>query len=159
MNIYQFEATTINDKTISMDVFKNKTLLIVNTASKCGFTPQYQDLQKLYEKYHHKNFEILAFPCNQFLNQEPGDSGSIKNFCDTNYHIGFPLFAKIDVNGKNAHPLFQYLKQAAPGIFNTKKIKWNFTKFLVNSNGEVIKRFAPNTKINKIEPYLAKLSH
>ncbi len=157
MDIYQFNITTIEGKTITLEQYKNKVLLIVNVASKCGFTPQYQDLQKLYEKYHEKNFEILAFPCNQFLHQEPGDNASIKTFCETNYHISFPLFAKIEVNGNNTHPLFQYLKNAAPGIFNSKKIKWNFTKFLVDSNGEVIKRFAPKTKINKVENYLINL--
>lgn len=154
MTIYPFEATTIDGKKISLEQYRNKTLLIVNVASKCGFTPQYQGLQKLYEKYREKNFEILAFPCDQFMHQEPGDNNSIKDFCEKNYKISFPLFAKINVNGSNAHPLYQFLVKQAPGIFCTKAIKWNFTKFLINSQGEVVKRFAPSAKPDKIESYL-----
>lgn len=157
MDIYQFKVNTIDGTQMSLETFKEKTLLIVNVASKCGFTPQYQDLQSLYEKYREKNFEILAFPCNQFLQQEPADNETIKNFCETTYKISFPLFAKIDVKGKEAHPLYQFLVSQASGIFCSKSIKWNFTKFLVNTDGKVIKRFAPCTKIANVEKALRRI--
>ena len=121
-------------------------LLIVNTASKCGFSKQYSGLQKLYEKYEGNKFKILAFPCNQFGGQEPGNEEEIQSFCDLNYQTSFPLFSKIDVNGASSHPLFTHLKTQAPGLLGSQRIKWNFTKFLVNQQGEVVKRYAPSTK-------------
>ena len=121
-------------------------MLLVNTASACGFTPQYQGLQALYQQYQTKGLEILAFPCNQFGKQEKGDDSEIKQFCDLNFNISFPLFSKVDVNGENAHPLFDYMKNEAPGLLGSKSIKWNFTKFLVNNQGKVVKRYSPTTK-------------
>jgi len=129
-----------------MKDYKGKVLLVVNTASKCGFTPQYEELQKLYEEYKDQGFEILAFPCNQFANQEPGDNEEIRSFCKLNYNVTFQLFDKIDVNGKNTHPIYKYLKENVKGLLNSKDIKWNFTKFLVDKNGDVVKRFAPIKK-------------
>jgi glutathione peroxidase len=144
--LYSIECTDINGQPVSMDQFKDKVLLIVNTASRCGFTPQYEGLEALYNKYKEQGFEILAFPCNQFAGQEPEDEAAIKDFCSLNFNTSFPLFAKIEVNGDNTHPLFKFLKQQAPGILGSQSIKWNFTKFLVNRNGEVVKRFAPKDK-------------
>ncbi len=154
-SIYNFKAKTLQGKEIDFSNFKNKTLLIVNTASKCGFTPQYEGLEKLYQQYKDQNFVVLAFPCNQFNNQEPGDSSSIKNNCLINYGVSFPVFEKVDVNGKNAHPLFTFLKVKLPG-FITNSIKWNFTKFLIDAEGNPIKRFAPFTKPEKINTYIVK---
>src|SRR3990167_98623 len=140
---YSHQVATIDGETISLERFKNKTLLIVNVASRCGFTPQYAGLEKLYQTYQDKNFVVLGFPCNQFGKQEPGDHQEIKNFCETQYQITFPLFAKINVNGSDAHPLFVYLKKREKGILGSSAIKWNFTKFLVDKHGNVVKRFAP----------------
>lgn len=154
-SIYNFKAKTLQGKEIDFSNFKNKTLLIVNTASKCGFTPQYEGLEKLYQQYKDQNFVVLAFPCNQFNNQEPGDSSSIENNCLINYGVSFPVFEKVDVNGKNAHPLFTFLKAKLPG-FITNSIKWNFTKFLIDAEGNPIKRFAPFTKPEKINTYIVK---
>ena len=154
-SIYNFKAKTLQGKEIDFSDFKNKTLLIVNTASKCGFTPQYEGLEKLYQQYKDQNFVVLAFPCNQFNNQEPGDSSSIKNNCLINYGVSFPVFEKVDVNGKNAHPLFTFLKAKLPG-FITNSIKWNFTKFLIDAEGNPIERFAPFTKPEKINTYIVK---
>jgi len=156
MSIYSFSATTITGENQPLSIYKGKVLLIVNTASRCGFTPQYAGLQKLYEKYHHEGFEVLAFPCNQFLHQEPGTEQDIQEFCQMNYGVTFPLFAKIDVRGKNAHPLFKYLVEQAPGAFFSP-IKWNFTKFLVDRKGAVIRRFAPSTPPEKLETDIIKL--
>ncbi|MGV3489650.1 MAG: glutathione peroxidase [Tuberibacillus sp.] len=150
MSIYSFSAKKINGEAVSLSEYKDQVLLIVNTASRCGFTPQYAELQQLYEKYHRQGFEILAFPCNQFMHQEPGNEEEIQEFCQTNYGVTFPLFAKIDVRGKDAHPLFKYLMEQAPGTFS-KQIKWNFTKFLINRKGEVTARFAPSTSPAKLE--------
>ncbi|CAM3834534.1 glutathione peroxidase [Polynucleobacter antarcticus] len=122
--------------------YANKVLLVVNVASQCGFTPQYKELQALYDEFHDQGLEILAFPCNQFGGQEPGTSEQIEQFCTTNYGVTFPIFQKTDVNGSNAHPLFQYLKTAAPGLLGTEAIKWNFTKFLIGRNGQALKRYA-----------------
>jgi glutathione peroxidase len=155
--IYIFEAQTIDGKTKKLSDYKGKTLLIVNTASLCGFTKQYAGLQEIYEKYNSKGFEILAFPCNQFLNQEPGTNLEISNFCKTNYGVSFPIFAKVDVNGQNAHPLFQFLSEATPGLFGSKLIKWNFTKFLVDKNGVPMKRFSPMTTPAEIETEIARM--
>lgn len=150
MNIYDFNVKDNLGNEISLNNYKGKVLLIVNTASKCGFTPQYEGLQKLYDEYGNEKFEVLAFPCNQFGNQEPGDASEIKNFCSLNYNVSFPLFQKIDVNGMDADPLFEYLKELKPGILG-KNIKWNFTKFLVDSEGNVIDRFAPTTSPEKLK--------
>jgi glutathione peroxidase len=148
--IYQFSATLNDGQPKSLGDYKGKVLLIVNTASKCGFTPQYAGLQALYERFKNHGLEILAFPCNQFGNQEPGSDQEIASFCKLNYGVGFPLFQKIAVNGDNAHPLYQYLKGAAPGMLG-KAIKWNFTKFLVDRQGNLTGRFAPGTPPRKIE--------
>ena len=131
MNIYDYTITTKDGKEIPMSNYKGKILLIVNTASKCGFTPQYNELQDLYEKYENSGFEILAFPCNQFMNQEPGTNEEIANFCTLNFGITFPIFSKIDINGKNAHPLYKYLRKNSTGILGNS-IKWNFTKFVID---------------------------
>ena len=144
--IYNFSVTDINGQNLSLENYKGKVLLIVNVASKCGFTPQYKGLEKIYKEYKEKGLEILAFPCNQFGGQEPGSEEEIKSFCDLNYQVSFPLFSKIEVNGANTHPLYDFLKTEAPGLLGSKAIKWNFTKFLVDQEGKVIKRFAPNDK-------------
>jgi glutathione peroxidase len=144
--VYDFSTNSIEGKTISLSEFKDKVLLIVNTASQCGFTPQYQGLQSLYEQYKNQGFVILGFPCNQFGQQEPGDATTIQSFCETRFGVAFPLFEKVEVNGANAHPLFQFLTKAAPGRLGTEAIKWNFTKFLVDRSGKVIKRYSSMTK-------------
>ncbi|MBY7142312.1 glutathione peroxidase [Virgibacillus sp. NKC19-3] len=145
MNIYDFSVKTMQGDEKSMADYKGKTLLIVNTASQCGFTPQFEGLQNVYDKYKDQDFEILGFPCNQFNNQDPGSDEEISQFCERNYGVSFPMFSKVDVKGENAHPLFKYLTTEEKGIL-TKDIKWNFTKFLIDKNGEVIDRFAPQTK-------------
>jgi len=150
MSIYQYSAIDIKGNERKLEEFKGKPIIIVNTASKCGFTPQYKGLQELYDKYNGK-IEILAFPCNQFGKQEPGDSKEIESFCDLQFNIKFPLFEKVDVNGENTHPIYKYLKDELPGLLGSKKIKWNFTKFLVDQNGKPIKRYAPQDKPEKIE--------
>ncbi|MDQ0199781.1 glutathione peroxidase [Neobacillus ginsengisoli] len=146
MTIYPFQVKTIDGEEISLRQFAGKVLLIVNTASKCGFTPQYKDLQELYESHKEKGLEILGFPCNQFMSQEPGNEEDIKTFCELNYGVTFPMFAKVDVNGVYAHPLFVYLRKQTPGLLGFNTIKWNFTKFLVDSKGNVVKRYSPTTK-------------
>jgi|TARA_R100001377_G_scaffold81917_2_gene61783 glutathione peroxidase len=156
-NIYQFTAKNNKEETIELNQFSDKVLLIVNTASNCGFTPQYQGLQSLHDSFQAKGFDVLAFPCNQFKQQESGNNEEIQQFCDLHFNIKFPLFDKIDVNGSNAHPLFNFLKQQAPGILGSKSIKWNFTKFLVNRQGEVVKRYAPTTKPEAITADIEKL--
>ena len=153
---YEFKATTLQGNETGMDTFRGKTVLIVNTASKCGLTPQFEGLEKLYQKYKEKGLVILGFPCNQFANQEPGDEKSISEGCLLNYGVTFPMFTKIDVNGDNAHKLYKFLKQQLGGIFGNK-IKWNFTKFLVDQNGQPVKRFSPFTKPEQIDQYLSKL--
>lgn len=142
MTIHAFQAKTIDGKEVPLSQYKGKTLLIVNVASRCGFTPQYEGLEALYRKYKDQGFEILGFPCNQFGSQEPGTETEIKEFCDLNFGVTFPLFAKVDVNGANAHPLYKYLTSEKPGILGTEAIKWNFTKFLVDRQGEPVKRYA-----------------
>lgn len=149
--VYDFTVTSIMGLSKSMADYKGKVVLIVNTASKCGFTPQFEGLQALYEKYHDKGFEILGFPCNQFMNQDPGTNEEIQDFCQMNYGVTFPMFAKIDVNGPNAHPLYKHLKEAASGKLGLKAIKWNFTKFLVDARGNVMKRFEPTVEPASIE--------
>ncbi|MCU4162484.1 glutathione peroxidase [Carboxylicivirga caseinilyticus] len=150
---YHFEAKSLQGKPVSMEEYKGKTVLVVNTASKCGLTPQFEGLESMYKKYKDKGLVILGFPCNQFANQEPGDEKSISEGCMINYGVTFPMFSKIDVNGDDAHPLYKYLKSELKGTFGNK-IKWNFTKFLVDKNGKPLKRFAPTTKPEKIEKYL-----
>jgi glutathione peroxidase len=145
-SIYDISATTIDGNLVPLNIYKDKILLIVNTASQCGFTPQYKGLQELYDRYASQGLVVLGFPCNQFGQQEPGNSNQIQSFCETNFGVSFPLFQKIEVNGKNAHPLYQYLTKAAPGFLGTEGIKWNFTKFLVNRSGNVVKRYPPMTK-------------
>lgn len=158
MNVYDFKAKTINGKEISLGDFKNKVLLIVNVASKCGFTPQYEGLEKLYKDYQTKGLEILGFPCNQFGHQEPGTEAEIQSFCSLTYGVSFPMFAKVDVNGDNAHPLYKYLTHDKPGILGTEAIKWNFTKFLIGKDGEPIKRYGsadkPESLVGDIEAAL-----
>ncbi|RXJ87086.1 glutathione peroxidase [Arcobacter sp. CECT 8985] len=156
-SIYDFNVKTIDGKTISMSEYKHKVLLIVNVASKCGFTSQYEGLEKLYEKYKDKGFVILGFPCNQFMNQEPGTNEEIKEFCSLTYQVKFPMFSKIDVNGDDTEPLYKYLKEQVSGVLGTELIKWNFTKFLVDKNGKVIERFSPSTTPESIEKDIEKL--
>jgi len=146
MDIYDYDVKTIDGQHKLLGDYKGKVLLIVNTASKCGFTPQYQDLEALYRKYKDQGLVVLAFPCNQFGYQEPGNGHEIQEFCSSNYAISFPLFAKIEVNGANAHPLYQHLKNEKPGVLGSRGIKWNFTKFLVDKTGKVVKRYAPIDK-------------
>ncbi len=145
-SIYDFEVLDINGQSQSLKKYQGKTLLIVNVASKCGFTPQYTDLEKIYLEYKDQGLEILAFPCNQFGAQEPGDALEIKNFCSLTYPVSFPLFAKVDVNGDKAEPVYSYLKESLPGILGSKAVKWNFTKFLVDKNGNPVERYAPTDK-------------
>ncbi|MYM34172.1 redoxin domain-containing protein [Duganella sp. FT94W] len=158
--IFDIAADRLDGQPVSLAQYKGKVLLIVNTASKCGFTPQYQGLEAVYQQFRERGVEVLGFPCNQFGAQEPGDAGEIGAFCEKNYGVSFPLFAKIDVNGEHAHPLFQKLKRDAPGILGTERIKWNFTKFLIRKNGTVYNRYAPATKpealIADIEKLLAE---
>ena len=156
MNIYDFKVRSAKGVEVPMTDFKGKVLLIVNTATGCGFTPQYEGLQKLYDKYKDKGLEILDFPCNQFGHQAPGPEEEIQEFCTLKYKTTFPLFAKIDVNGKDAEPLFEYLKRQKGGFLGDD-IKWNFTKFLVSREGEVVERYAPMTKPEKIEDDILKL--
>ncbi|MEO6698589.1 MAG: glutathione peroxidase [Paraperlucidibaca sp.] len=141
-----FSAQRIDGESASLKDYEGKVVLVVNTASKCGFTPQFTGLERIYQRFHDKGFVVLGFPCNQFLNQDPGSDSEIAQFCSLDYGVTFPMFAKIDVNGPEAHPLFQHLKQAAPGLLGSKKVKWNFTKFLVGKDGQVIDRYAPTTK-------------
>jgi len=150
-NIYDFSATDINGNEFNFSNLKEKVILIVNTASKCGFTGQYKELEDLYLKYHDQGLEIIGFPCNQFGHQEPGNEEEIKSFCQLTYNVTFPMMSKIDVNGDNAHPIYQYLKQKAPGILGFKGIKWNFTKFLINRDGTIINRYPPQLKPSELE--------
>jgi len=157
-NIYDFLITTISGEETSLAHLEGKALLIVNVASKCGFTPQYKQLETLYQKYKDQDLEILGFPCNQFGAQEPGDEEEIAQFCKLTYDVSFPMFSKIDVNGKDTHPLYDYLKESLPGLLGTKAVKWNFTKFFIDKNGVPIKRFAPKETplsiIHEIEKFL-----
>lgn len=151
MMLYDIEAKTITGETRPLRDYAGKVLLIVNVASKCGFTPQYKGLEALYQKYADKGFVVLGFPCNQFGAQEPGAESEIAAFCDTTYSVRFPMFAKIDVNGDNAHPLYRLLKHEAPGLLGSEAIKWNFTKFLVGRDGKVLKRYAPTDTPQSLE--------
>ncbi|HUI83837.1 MAG TPA: glutathione peroxidase [Candidatus Binatia bacterium] len=155
MGIYDFSATLNNGKERKLSAYKGKVLLIVNTASQCGFTPQYKGLQELYAKYKDRGFELLAFPCDQFGHQEPGSDEEIRSFCELNYEVGFPLFSKIEVNGEGAHPLYKFLKSEKGGLLGDS-IKWNFTKFLIDRQGNVVERYAPMTAPERIAPDIEK---
>ena len=155
--IADFTATLPNGENVSLADKAGKVLLVVNTASKCGFTPQYDGLEALWRKYRDRGFEVIAFPCNQFGGQEPGNAEEIESFCKVNFGVSFPLMAKIDVNGAAATPLYDWLKTEAPGVLGTKRIKWNFTKFLIGRDGEFIRRFAPTDKPEKLETVIEAL--
>ena len=157
MSIYDMSVQTIKGETVSLEQYRGKVLIIVNTASKCGFTPQYKGLEAIYKEYKEQGLEILGFPCDQFGHQEPGSEDEISEFCEINFGVTFPLFSKVDVNGSNAHPLFTYLKDKAPGLLGSKGIKWNFTKFLVDAEGHVIDRFAPKDDPKKLVKPMVKL--
>lgn len=154
---YDFEATKIDGTTISMKEFEGKTVIVVNTASKCGFTPQYEGLETLYQKYKDQGLVILGFPCNQFANQESGSSEEIEEFCQINYGVTFPLFEKIKVNGKDTHPIYKFLKKEQSGGIFGSAIKWNFSKFVIDKKGTPVKRFTPNTKPKEMESYILQL--
>jgi glutathione peroxidase len=154
--LYDFTVDDIEGRPVKLDRYKGKVLLVVNTASKCGFTPQYKGLEALYRKYRDKGLEVLGFPCNQFGGQEPGNEKEIATFCETNYDVTFPMFAKIEVNGDGTAPLYRYLKHQKPGLLGTEAIKWNFTKFLVDRDGSVVARYAPNDAPETLEPDIAK---
>src|SRR5438093_6156135 len=156
-SIYDFSVADIHGKQEPLGQYQNKVLLIVNVASKCGFTPQYKGLEALYQKMRARGLEVLGFPCNQFGAQEPGSEEEITSFCEVNYGVTFPLFAKIDVNGANAAPLYEYLKNEKPGLLGSKAIKWNFTKFLVDREGKVVERYAPNVEPDAIVSDIEKL--
>lgn len=155
-NFYDFKASTLQGKEVVMESYKGKVIIVVNTASKCGFTPQYEGLEKLYAEYKDKGLVILGFPCNQFGNQEPGNEKEIAEGCLINYGVTFPVFSKIEVNGDKTHPIFNYLKTELNGLFGNK-IKWNFTKFVIDKNGKPVKRFAPITKPEAMRNYIEKL--
>ncbi len=156
MKFYDFSALRMNGQEVSMDQYKGKVVLVVNTASKCGLTPQFKDLEEIYQEYKDMGLEILGFPCNQFANQDSGSNEEIHEFCQLNYGVTFTMFQKIDVNGENEHPLYKYLKNETKGILG-KQIKWNFTKFLIDSEGKVIKRYAPTVLPSKIKDDIEKL--
>lgn len=155
-SFFQFSAIDLQGKEVPMSTYKGKTIVVVNTASECGFTPQLDGLEKLYQDYKDQGLVILGFPCNQFGNQEPGDEKSIAEGCVVNYGVTFPMFSKVEVNGHNAHPIFKYLKKELGGLLGSK-IKWNFTKFLINQEGKPIKRYAPMTKPEKMEKNIVPL--
>ena len=157
MSVYDFNAVDIQGNERQLAEFKGKVMLIVNTASKCGLTPQFEGLESMYKNLQGKGLEILGFPCNQFAEQDKGTDAEIAGFCMKNYGVSFPMFSKIEVNGAGAHPLYQYLKKEAKGIFGSEKIKWNFTKILINQEGKVVKRFAPTTKPATIERHVKSL--
>lgn len=156
MNFYGLEAKKMNGQMVKMEQYKGNVVLVVNTASKCGLTPQFKELEELYQTYHSKGLEILGFPCNQFAKQDSGSNKEIHEFCQLNYGVSFTMFEKIEVNGEGAHPLYRFLKKEAKGLFSSE-IKWNFTKFLIDQNGRVIRRYAPTVKPSKIEADIQKL--
>jgi len=156
-DIYRHKALTLDGREVALEDYRGQVLLIVNTASKCGFTPQYTGLESLYGRFHDRGFSILGFPCNQFGRQEPGDAAEIAKFCSLTYAVTFPMFAKVEVNGDNAHPLYEQLKTEAPGLLGSKAIKWNFTKFLVNRAGVPVERFAPTVKPEDLTAKIMKL--
>jgi glutathione peroxidase len=155
--LYDFEALTIEGKPAPLSTYKGKVVVVVNTASQCGLTPQYKGLQELYDRYHAQGLEILGFPCNQFGAQEPGTEKEIASFCETSFGVSFPMFSKIDVNGDAAHPLYQWMKDEKPGLLGSKDIKWNFGKFLINREGQVVERFAPTTSPADMSADIEKL--
>ena len=157
MSVYDYSARTIDGNEQSLSAYRGHALLIVNVASKCGFTPQYTGLEALHRKFHDRGFDVLGFPCDQFGHQEPGDEAEIRNFCSLTYEVTFPMFSKIKVNGSEAHPLYRFLKESLPGLLGSEAIKWNFTKFLVGRDGEVAERFAPTTKPEDISSAIEKL--
>ncbi|MCU4767275.1 glutathione peroxidase [Bacillus toyonensis] len=157
MTVYDFSAKIITGEDKSLKDYEGKALLIVNVASKCGFTPQYKGLQEVYDKYKDQGLEILGFPCNQFGGQEPGTEADITSFCELNYGVNFPMFAKVDVKGDKAHPLYTYMTEQAPGLLGMKAVKWNFTKFLIGKDGKVVGRFAPQTKPVDLEVEIEKV--
>ncbi len=157
MDVYQFTARSIDGSEQSLGAYRDQVMLIVNVASKCGFTPQYAGLQSLHRKFHQRGFSVLGFPCDQFGQQEPGDEREIKRFCTDSYGVTFPMFAKIEVNGAHTHPLYQYLKQQQPGILGSQGIKWNFTKFLIDRQGVVLRRYGSVDKPEAIEPDVVAL--
>lgn len=154
---YDFSATTLDGDEQSLKAYKGKALLIVNVASKCGFTPQYEGLEAMYRRHKDEGLEILGFPCDQFGHQEPGNADEIRQFCSLNYDVSFPMFAKIDVNGDKAHPLYKWLKSEKAGFLGTEMVKWNFTKFLVDRDGNVVKRYGPQDAPDKIEKELGSV--
>jgi glutathione peroxidase len=156
-NLYDLTAESLDGKPVALADYKGKVLLFVNVASKCGFTPQYAGLEELYRKYKDQGFEVLGFPCNQFGAQEPGDAAEIASFCSLTYEVSFPMFAKVEVNGAGAHPVYKHLKEDKPGILGIEAIKWNFTKFLVNKTGETVARFGPQVTPAQIGPEIEKL--
>lgn len=156
MKFYDFEAERLDGTNESMETYKGKTIIVVNTASKCGLTPQYEGLEKLYTTYKDQGLVVLGFPCNQFGNQEPGNANEIEEFCQINYGVSFPMFAKVDVNGDSAHPIFKYLKSELKGLLGGK-IKWNFTKFVIDKTGKPVKRFAPITTPESMEDYIQEI--
>ena len=155
--LYDFDATALDGKEVDLDDYRGKVVLVVNVASKCGFTPQYEGLEDLYRQYKDKGFEVLGFPCNQFGAQEPGDAAEIATFCSTTYDVTFPMFAKVDVNGDDAHPLYKWMKGQKKGLAGTRNIKWNFTKFLIDRDGNVVERFGPQDKPDAIAKHVAAL--
>jgi glutathione peroxidase len=155
--VYEFSAALLDGRAVTLGDFSGRVLLIVNTASQCGFTPQYAGLERLYDSYGERGFEVLGFPCNQFGGQEPGSSEQIGEFCEESYGVRFPMFAKVEVNGRNAHPLFQFLKREKPGLFGIGRVSWNFTKFLVDRQGVVVRRFGPATKPEALVEPIEKL--
>jgi glutathione peroxidase len=157
MTVYKYAAATLAGAKVVLEKWRGRVLLVVNTASECGFTPQYAGLETLYRKFEPEGLTILGFPCNQFDGQEPGSEAEIGAFCQKNYGVSFPMFAKVDVKGPNAHPLFQYLTQTRPGILGTEAIKWNFTKFLIDRGGEPVARYAPQTKPEEMEAPIRRL--
>jgi glutathione peroxidase len=155
--LHDFTVDDIHGKPVKLDSYKNRVLLVVNTASQCGFTPQYKGLEALQKKYHGKGFDVLGFPCNQFGGQEPGTEAEIATFCETSFGVTFPMFAKVDVNGDKAAPVYKWLKKEKPGLLGSEAIKWNFTKFLVDRTGKVVARYAPNDTPESIAPAIEKL--
>ena len=156
-SVYKFSAPLLDGRVVGLDTLKGQVLLIVNTASQCGFTPQYAGLEALYRRYRDRGFEVLGFPCNQFGRQEPGTELEIGTFCERNYGVSFPMFAKIEVNGPEAHPLYQFLKKQRRGLLGTERIKWNFTKFLVDRQGRVVRRYGSSTKPEEIAQEIERL--
>ncbi len=156
-SLYDISVDLLDGTPLNLLQFQDRVLLMVNTASKCGFTPQYHALEQLYMQYHERGFEVLGFPCNQFGAQEPGTANDIGQFCQRNYGVSFPMFAKIDVNGPDTHPLYRMLKSAKPGLLGTQRIKWNFTKFLIDRHGRVVSRYAPNVDPLELRPAIEEL--